>query len=329
MKARSKVLLDNAISAMIGAVELYNKPSFSYRTETYSILAINAWELLFKAKWLVENKNKESSLFIKEHTKDKHGKRTLKQVYKRSRSGAPLTKGLSTLGTALVEKKILEKAVWDNISLLIEIRDAATHFYNQSPKMKIELQAISMASTVNFSQLVKDWFKRELADFKIYLMPLAFLDVPSKVKGVSLSSEESSFIKFADSIKADHDKVDSKFSVAVNIDLKFTRVKSPEAIPMVPAHPDTPNATKVIFTDEQFKDKYPLDHGAVVKKCKTKYCDFVQNQRFHEIMKEIKHNPKYAHQRFIDPANKKSTDRFFYSQAIFTELSKHYAEDEF
>ena len=46
MKARSQELVDKSIAAMVSAIEVYNKPDFKYREETFSILAINAWELL-------------------------------------------------------------------------------------------------------------------------------------------------------------------------------------------------------------------------------------------------------------------------------------------
>ncbi|GHV31329.1 hypothetical protein FACS1894177_05670 [Bacteroidia bacterium] len=38
-----------SISCMLSAIEIYNKPNFAYREESFAILAINAWELLLKA----------------------------------------------------------------------------------------------------------------------------------------------------------------------------------------------------------------------------------------------------------------------------------------
>lgn len=55
MKARSQELVEKSIAAMISAIEVYNKPDFKYREETFSILSINAWELLLKAKWLKDH----------------------------------------------------------------------------------------------------------------------------------------------------------------------------------------------------------------------------------------------------------------------------------
>lgn len=58
---------------MISAIEIYNKPDFKYREETFAILAINSWELLLKAKWLKDNDNKIRSLYVFEKTKKKNG----------------------------------------------------------------------------------------------------------------------------------------------------------------------------------------------------------------------------------------------------------------
>ena len=55
MKSRSQELLDKSIAAMISAIEIYNKPDFLYRGETFAILAVNGWELLLKAKYLSIN----------------------------------------------------------------------------------------------------------------------------------------------------------------------------------------------------------------------------------------------------------------------------------
>ena len=46
-----------AEEALLAAIELYNKPDFRYREEAFAILALNAWELLLKAKLLAESDN--------------------------------------------------------------------------------------------------------------------------------------------------------------------------------------------------------------------------------------------------------------------------------
>lgn len=56
-------LAAKSVQAAVAAIEIYNKPSFSYREEAFSLLMTNAWELLLKAKWLAENGEAIESLY--------------------------------------------------------------------------------------------------------------------------------------------------------------------------------------------------------------------------------------------------------------------------
>ena len=60
---RSIQVVRKAEEALLSAIEVYNRPTFAYREETFAILALNAWELLLKAKLLAENANKPRCLY--------------------------------------------------------------------------------------------------------------------------------------------------------------------------------------------------------------------------------------------------------------------------
>ena len=74
-------------SAMIAAIEVYNKPTFAYREETFSILAINAWELLLKARILSENENQLRSIYVLEHKQKADGSKSARMYPKVNRAG--------------------------------------------------------------------------------------------------------------------------------------------------------------------------------------------------------------------------------------------------
>jgi hypothetical protein len=99
VKARTKQLLDQATAAMLAAIEIYNKPRFSYRAQSFAILALNAWELLLKAKWLSDNKNRLPSLYARQG-----GGPTRKRI-KKTRAGNPMTHSLDYLADKLRENK--------------------------------------------------------------------------------------------------------------------------------------------------------------------------------------------------------------------------------
>lgn len=61
----SKSLVENAISSLLTAIEIYNKPNVAYRQETTAILLAHAWELFLK--WaLYKNKNKRVIKYIRD-----------------------------------------------------------------------------------------------------------------------------------------------------------------------------------------------------------------------------------------------------------------------
>ena len=47
---KHKLFVEKSVGAALSAIEIYNKPDFKYREETFAILMINAWELLLKAR---------------------------------------------------------------------------------------------------------------------------------------------------------------------------------------------------------------------------------------------------------------------------------------
>ena len=63
-KARCQHLLEKSVHAALSAIEIYNKPDFKYGEESFSILVVNAWELLLKARILQLNKNKLESIYL-------------------------------------------------------------------------------------------------------------------------------------------------------------------------------------------------------------------------------------------------------------------------
>ena len=103
--------VDKAQAALIAAVEIYNKPNFSYREETFAILAINAWELLLKAKVLKDNDNDSKSIRLYEQRQTRSGEKSKKRYLQRSRSGNPRTLSLGACISALDAKESSDLAL--------------------------------------------------------------------------------------------------------------------------------------------------------------------------------------------------------------------------
>ena len=325
MKSRSKELLDRAIAAMVAAIEIYNKPGFPYRTESFAILAINGWELLFKAKWLADNRNRASSLYVYETRENADGKKSKKKYVKRTDAGNPFTHSLSYLAKKLVEDKKLDARAWDNIQVLLELRDSAVHFYNQSPAFRVRLQEIGAACAKNFATTVHDWFDRELSEFELHLMPLAFVDLPTNMDGFLLNAEEKNFLSFLEALDKPQADPDSPYSVTVNIELKFTRSKAKDAL--AAQITNDPNAPAVRLTDEQIREKYPWDYQKLTEECAKRYSDFKQDKTYHAVRKGLMSDSRLGTIRFLDPGNSKSQKKPFFNPNILNELDKHYTKN--
>jgi hypothetical protein len=322
MKSRSKELLDRAVSAMLGAIELYNKPGFPYRMESFAILAINGWELLLKAKWLVENQNKITSLYVRERHKNKNGEQSGKEYIKKTRAGTPFTHAVDWLAKQLSGQKKLDIAVLQNLQGLIEIRDSSIHFYTSSQDFNVRLYEYGAACVKNFVTAVREWFKRELSELELHLLPLGFLNFPAQVEGIPFNSEETALIKFLDNLDKTQTKQNAPYSVTINIEIRFTKSKTKDALGVQTT--SDPDAPEVRLTEEQVREKYPWDYKTLTENCRKRYSDFKEDTKYHKIRKPLLDNKKFGIVRYLDPGNKKSSKKPFFNSNILREFDRHY-----
>ena len=328
MKSRSKELVDKAVAATVSAIEIYNKPDFRYRGETFCILAINGWELLFKAKWLYENNNKIHSLYERYADKKKNGTKSKKMKIKRTRSGNPFTYSLEYLAKKLVAQKYLDQNAWANIQALLELRHSSVHFYNSSRDFSNKLQEIGTASIRNFVKLAEEWFERDLSEFNFFLMPLSFLELPTQTKAIVSNNEERNFLNYLTQLETHAGARDSKYSVTINLEVKLIRSKTNEALGVCVVDSTNTNAPEVRMTEEQVLEQYPWDYKTFIDKCRERYVDFKMNKGFYKIRNSIceEKKEKVCKIRYLDPKNPSGSKKPFFKPEILIEFDKHYTK---
>ena len=316
-----KSLVDKSVNSMLSAIEIYNKPNFSYREETFAILAVNAQELLFKAKLLKLHRYNLRCLHILEAVKTKNGNLHKKNKQpKTNRSGNAQTIGLfevinnlDTLGFKLTKNHL------SNIEALVELRDNAIHFHNENHISK-EIQEIGFATIKNYLHIIKLWdIDVDLTSYNLYLMPLAYVDSKVISTGV-ITDEVSNYLNFVKTRIDNEDKNDDDFDIAISIDISFKKENSFGELGF--KYED--NGIPIKLTEENIKEKYPLTHGEVCRKAKLRYTNFKQNGQFHSLLSKIKEDPKLSHQRLLDPDNPKSSNKPFYNSNIWKVLDKYY-----
>jgi len=323
MKSRHQQLLDHSIAAMVAAIEIYNKPNFLYREETFAILAINGWELLLKAKWLADNGNKIQTLYVKEKYTKKDGSKSKRSMVKKTRSGNSVTLGLDYLARKLVETQTLDSNALNNIEALIDMRNSSIHFYNRSENFSMRLQEVGMASIRNFVTACNKWFKRDLSEYNFYLMPLSFVEPPQATNAVLLNKEEQRFLNFVETLESGGNDT-SPYHVTCKIEVKLARSKSKEA-PNVRITND-PNAPGLRVTEECIREKYPWDYSKLTAKCRKRFSDFKVVKKYHGLRKHLLNDSRFGMVRLLDPNNPKGPKKQFFNPNIMREFDKHYAK---
>ena len=313
-------LLDKSIASMLSAIEIYNKPNFQYREETFAILAVNAWELLLKAIILKQNKYKLRSLYVLKPYVNKAGvKSTTKKFIDKNRSGNPKTISIIEALAILESQKYLTSNLCSNIDAIIELRDNSIHFTNID-NISRQVQELGFACIKNYISLIREKdIEIEISKYNFYLMPLAY--VASNVVSESILTDETkNYLFLVKSKIVGEDSSDQNYDIAITIDIDFKKGNSFNSLGFTYDE----NGVKIALTEENIRQRYPWDNAELIRRCKERYSDFVQNKNWNSIRKEIKTKKKLFRERVLDPGNPKSAKKGFYSTNVFSLLDKHY-----
>ena len=150
-----------ATSAVLAAIEIYNKPTVEYREQTFALLMVNAWEILLKARLVQQAGGKMAAIYRREDSSRR---------YRRDpQTREPLTIGLAeALGRADIPREVR-----GNISGLVEVRNRAAHLGVLAPDARQAVLAFGTASVQNFLKVSSRWFGE--APEVPYLLPVGFL----------------------------------------------------------------------------------------------------------------------------------------------------------
>lgn len=138
MKRLTGKLIEKSWSSFLLALELYNKPTIAYRTESYAILVTNAWELLLKAHLYETSGGKTLSIFRK-------------KVRGQDRRSIPLDDCL---------RKVFpddNNAVRKNIDFVSSLRNEATHLVIED--FSPYYSRVFQSCVLNYLNHVELWFK--------------------------------------------------------------------------------------------------------------------------------------------------------------------------
>lgn len=317
--------VDKSHAAMVGAIEVYNKPTFAYREETFCILAINAWELLLKAKLLKVGKNDPKCIQIREPRKLKSGGKSTKHMtVKKNRTGNPLTlqltgcvAELAKVGHAINQQTSL------NLDALIDVRDNATHFIVPSALLQRNVLELACANVRNYVTLSKDWFEKDFSSSLSLVLPVAFFHGADEVGAVVITKDEKRLIDRLQQL-ANSAAADGAYTIAVRLDVRFHRSTLNTAA-NVQVTRDA-EAQLVRLDEDQMRERFPWTFDDLKAQLKRRKPDIKFNNEFFAIRKPLMEDKSLVHSRLLDPGNPKSSKKDFYNPNMRDRILDAYAD---
>jgi hypothetical protein len=314
---------------MFAAVEVHNKPIFSYRYEVCTLLTVNAWELVLKAYIAREVKSVK--------------------LIKNDGTAKPFSECVACVSSEI--GKPFEPTRY-NLEILYAYRNKIAHFYSED--MDVIVLGLLKASVLFFTEFVEGHFGVKLyEEANLILLPIGFTRPASPLDFISnrsaskhCSAEVKSFLQ---TIKKSSEALQSQGideSVIVNYSIALfneSRIKNADltaainnSIPqgnVIAVHnvisearlTDDPSAKQVRLSEDSiFSNIFTETYADVLRTARERFVDFLQNARFNRIMGELKKNPTIRRIRLLNPKNPNGGGKDFYHERIYEELAKHY-----
>ncbi len=296
-----------AHSAMLAAIEIYNKPVVEHREQTFSILFVNAWEIFFKARIVQQNGNDLRSIYVR----DKDGIR-----FRRNRlTGDILTIDLSVA----MERSVAPHAVQANVRGMTGIRNAAIHMGTLAPSIRTRILQFGTAGVQSFARLCGRWFGQSM--HAPYLLPLGFVG-SAELAVAAVGGKQRDLLRFleglCDSVGDDCDG----FRVSIATPVLLNPKNSGGATIGVTNDPTAPTLR---MEENDLLDRYSSTYGEMVAVCKRRYSDFKCNKAFYAIKARFDKDPTCCLERKLDPKRERGILKRFYNvDAVFIYLDKAY-----
>lgn len=297
----------SAISALVAAVEIYNKPTVEYREQTFAVLLVNAWEVLLKARIVQQNSNRIESI-----AQRKEGSRYF-QV-------DSVTKGRPTIG---IESALgivdIPGEVAENVREVLHIRNEAVHMGILHPHLAAQVLSFGTASVHNFVRLCLKWFGEPISI--PYLLPVGFVG-EAQLARTAINVKQGQLLKRLEEVSAGAGDSEGDFAVSLSVDVRLNRRMGGGGV-IGPTH--DPNAPRVNVTTDELKDMYPHSYRDLAAMCKARYGDFKANQKFNDIIRdEVKPEANCANFRPFTVRNPQAGSYSYNGDEAFKVLDRHY-----
>jgi len=316
-------LLSNAKAALMGAIELHNKPIFPNRYEVVIVLVINAWELAMKA------------YIIKNHPDQ--------PMFNREGNTMAIDSCLSFIEKKVGKDFLIAK---ESIELIYEYRCNIIHFYSED--IQPIIFTLLHSNILLLGDFLTNYFGIDLGEeANLVILPIGFKRAVSPIEFLSQQSIDGSEYakKFVASIiKSAQTLHDNGFDDGLLCNYEVyvgnaSRIKNADIVIGItndPSHAklmvqrkyvlgnitNDANATKVQLDDAGFKELFPMDRKEFIEAVKKEIPRFKESNKIKTIIKEIRANPNFCYDRPYDLYNKFGQKKAYFNEKAVAELIK-------
>lgn len=320
-----RTIVGKSRAACIAAVETYNRASAPYREETFSILMINAWELLLKARIIKQNDGKVKSVYEYQVKKKKDGTSSKRSELMMTRSGSPMTIGIAKACrlVATYPTDRVDEVCMQNVFALLDIRDNATHFVSADPNLMKRLAEISLAAVKNYVIASQKWFGITYHDLNLASIPISFSLDNKLVDAVPKNRPKAvaKFLAHCEKLETET-KGTSDFAFSVSVQFDVQKKKVDGAVPVMIVR-DGGDLT-ITVDDDRIPPGFDWDYEELVKWMSQRYLNFIRNKSFYAIKQGLEKEAKFCFVRRLNPKKKGGISQKYYNPNIMAEFDKHY-----
>ncbi|WP_370294276.1 DUF3644 domain-containing protein [Cryobacterium sp. TMT4-31] len=280
-------LVDNSLSAMLSAVEIYNKPQMTYRDEITVMMVVNAWELALKAALRQGNQ----SIFYPKTRGDRYRSITLDDALRRVASRKLWPAGIDGV------------AVTANVKALSEYRDRAIHLYN-AKGLGAVIYPFLQQNVLNYRDFMLAKFKKDLADSMTWqLLPLGATAPADAVQFMRVDKNATMVAEVQDSIDELRSYMDSAEAagsdmtrVATVYDINLRSVKNMTSADLVVAVSQTADGQIVVKKSDP-NQTHPHSMKELIEKVNKRRVGRALSSYDHQAIcwkKDLRNDAKFA-----------------------------------
>lgn len=209
----TRTLQNKSIDSFLLALELFNKPTIEYRSESFAILFTNAWELLMKAYLYHQSAGRKDSIFRKKQRHQKRETITLDECINKLFPN---------------EHELIRR----NIEYIAELRNSASHLY--IGELDPYLTRVYQSGIFNYLNQINAWFGKNLeSKLKPGLLAIISADDVPKIATLKSRFNREDFESINDFINKYKELEKNGVLGAISLNYRLALTKTPKNADLV------------------------------------------------------------------------------------------------